>query len=217
MSPVIIHGVPGSPYVRKVLLTCGEKGAPHRLASMPLGGPKTAEHLAGQPFGRIPWIEHGDFSLYETDAVMRYIDEAFDGPALQPKDPKARARMGQVMGIVDCYVMPNMTAGIGWNRIMCPRLGMPVDEAAIAAAIEPSRTCMRALDAILGDQTFMAGASLSLADLMLLPHADFLRDSPEGRDLLASSPRLTAWLERMRARPAAQATEAEKLMAAAAA
>ncbi|MGA0599776.1 glutathione S-transferase family protein [Caulobacter sp. KR2-114] len=216
-TEIVIHGVPGSPYVRKVLLTCEEKGAPHRLAAMAIGAGKTPEHLAGQPFGRIPWVEHGDFGLYETDAVIRYVDEAFDGPPLQPKDPKARARMNQVMGIVDAYVMPSMTAGIGWARIMCPRLGLPVDEAAVAAAVAPSQTCLAALEAILGDQTFMAGPSLSLADLMLLPHIDFLPQSPEGRDLLAAAPRLAAWLERMRARPSAQATEADKLMAQAAA
>jgi len=217
MSQIVIHGVPGSPYVRKVLLTCEEKGVPYRIAAMAMGAGKTPEHLAGQPFGRIPWIEHGDFGLYETDAIIRYLDEAFDGPALQPTAPKARARMNQVMGIVDAYVMPTMSAGIGWPRIMCPRLGLPVDEAAIAAAVEPSRVCMQALDAILGDQAFLAGPALSLADLMFLPHADFLLQSPEGRDLLAGAPRLAAWLERMRTRPSVQATDADKLMAAAAA
>lgn len=214
---IVIHGVPGSPYVRKVLLTCEEKGAPHRIAAMAIGAGKTPEHLAGQPFGRIPWIEHGDFGVYETDAIIRYVDEAFDGPALQPKEPKARARMNQVMGIVDAYVMSSMTSGIGWPRIMCPRLGLPVDEAAIAAAVPPSQVCMSALDAIIGDQVFMAGATLSLADLMLLPHLDFLLQSPEGRDLLAGAPRLAAWLERMRARPSVRATDPDKLMAAAAA
>ncbi len=215
MSPVIIHGVPGSPYVRKVLLTCEEKGVPYRLAAMAIGAGKGPDHLARQPFGRIPWIEHDGFWLYETDAIIRYIDEAFEGPSLQPKDAKARARMNQVMGIVDAYVMPSMSAGISWNRIMCPRLGLPVDEAAVAAAIAPSKICIAALDEILGDQAFMAGSAISLADLMVLPHIDYLTASPEGTQILAGSPRITAWLGRMRGRPSAQATEAEKLMAAA--
>ncbi len=214
MPPVIIHGVPGSPYVRKVLLACEEKGAPYQLAAMAFGAGKSPEHLANQPFGRIPWIEHDGFWLYEADAIIRYVDEAFEGPALQPKDARARARMNQVMGIVDWYVMPSMTAGIGWNRLMCPRFGLPVDEAAIAAAIEPSKVCIKALEDILGDQTFMAGEQLSLADLMLLPHLDFFPSSPEGAAIIAGSP-LLAWLERMRSRPSARATDAERLMAAA--
>ncbi|HEX7760497.1 MAG TPA: glutathione S-transferase family protein [Caulobacteraceae bacterium] len=215
MSPVIIHGVPGSPYVRKVLLACEEKGVPHRLAAMAIGAGKGPEHLARQPFGRIPWIEHDGFWLYETDAIIRYVDEAFDGPSLQPKNPKARARMNQVMGIVDAYVMPSMSAGIGWNRIMCPRLGLPVDEAAVAAAIGPAQVCAKALDDILGDQAFFAGGALSLADLMVLPHLDFLPASAEGREIIGAWPRLGAWLERMKTRPSVQATDAERLMAAA--
>ncbi|MBS0411520.1 MAG: glutathione S-transferase family protein [Proteobacteria bacterium] len=216
VSPIVIHGVPGSPYVRKALLACAEKGAPHRLQPIAFGGAKGPDHLANQPFGRIPWATHDDFVLYETDAIIRYVDEAFEGPALQPQEPRSRARMNQVMGIVDAYVMPSMTSGIGWNRIICPMMGLPVDEAAVAAAIEPSRVCLKALDAILGDQPFMAGAALSLADLMLLAHLDFLPQSPEGGALLAETPRLGAWLARMQARPAAQATETAKLMAAAA-
>ncbi|HWA62091.1 MAG TPA: glutathione S-transferase family protein [Caulobacteraceae bacterium] len=216
MAEIVIHGVPGSPYVRKALLVCEEKGAPYRLRVMQLGEGKGPEYLKLQPFGRIPAVEHDGFALYETQAVMRYVDEAFEGPALQPKDPKARARMNQVMGIVDSYVMPSMSAGIGWNRIMAPRFGLPVDEAAVARAIPASRTCVRALEAILGDQPFMAGEALSLADLMLLPHLDLFPASPEGAEIIAGSP-LLAWLERMRQRPSVQATDTDRLMGAAAA
>ena len=104
MSPIIVHGIPGSPYVRMPLLACEEKGAPYRLAAMPFGTTKTPEHLARHPFGRIPVIEHDGFWLYESDAIIRYIDQVFPGPSLVPSDPKAQARMNQVMGIVDCYV-----------------------------------------------------------------------------------------------------------------
>ena len=211
MGEIVIHGVPGSPYVRKALLVCEEKGAPYRLAAMALGQNKAPDYLAKHPFGRIPVIEHDGFVLYEADAILRYVDEAFDGPALQPKDPKARARMNQVMGIVDWYVMPNMSAGIGWNRIMAPRFGMPVDEAAVAKAIEPSRTCLRALEAIMGDSPYMAGDTVSLGDLMLIPHLDLLPASPEGAEMLKGSS-LSEWIDRMRARPSVQNTDTEKLM-----
>lgn len=124
--------------------------------------------------------------------------------------------MNQVMGIIDCYVMPSMSAGIGWNRIMAPRFGMPVDEAAVARAIEPTRTCVRALEAIMGDNAYMAGDDLSPADLMLIPHLDLLPASPEGAEIIKGSP-LLGWLDRMRARASVQATDMAKLMSAAAA
>ena len=214
MSEVIISGIPGSPYVRKALLVCEEKGAPYRLAALAMGQHKTPEYLAKQPFGRIPVIEHDGFVLYEADAIMRYVDQVFPGPSLTPADPKAAARMNQVMGIVDWYVMPSISSGISWNRLIAPRFGMPVNEDAVRDALPLARTCVGALEAIIGDNPYMAGSAVSLADLMLIPHLDLLPASPEGAEIMRGSA-LNGWLERMRVRPSVQATDTDRLMAAA--
>ncbi len=214
MAPIIVHGIPGSPYVRMPLLVCEEKHAPYRVAAMGFGQNKTPEYLARHPFGRIPVIEHDGFWLYEAAAIIRYIDQVFPGPSLTPADPKAQARMNQVMGIVDWYVMPTITSGIGWNRIVAPMIGRPVDEAAVAKAIPGATTCVRALEQLLGTQPYMAGDAISLADLMLIAHLELLPASPEGATMLKGSP-LLAWIERMQARPSVQATEMRKLMTAA--
>ena len=175
------------------------------------GDGKGPEHLARQPFGRIPAIEHGDFNLYEAQAILRYIDAAFDGPALTPADPKAMARMSQVMNIVDWYVMPSLSAGIGWNRIVAPIFGMPVDEAAVTAAIPLARTCLAALEDILGSNRYFAGSELSLADLAAVSHLDLVPASPEGAELIAGSP-LLAWLDRMAERPSVRKTGMKAMM-----
>ncbi len=52
-----------------------------------------ATYLEKQPFGKIPLFEHNGFCLYETGAITCYVDEAFEGPALQPQEPVNRARM----------------------------------------------------------------------------------------------------------------------------
>ena len=210
---IVVFGVPGSPYVRMPLLACEEKGVPYRLKAMALGESKTPGHLERQPFGRIPAMEHDGFKLYEAQAIIRYIDQTFDGPALIPSDPQAAARMNQVMGIVDWYVMPSITSGIGWNRIVCPMFGLPVNEEAIAAAIPQARTCVKALEPILGDQSYFAGEQVSLADLMAIAHLDLLPASPEGAEILSGSPLLT-WIARMEARPSVKATGMQALMAA---
>ena len=87
MSEFVVHGIIGSPYVRAVLLGLEEKGRSYRLAPLPAGGHRAAEHLARHPFGRVPAVEHGDFHLYETQAVLRYLDRLFPQPALTPADP----------------------------------------------------------------------------------------------------------------------------------
>jgi glutathione S-transferase len=210
MSEVIVYGVPGSPYVRMPLLACEEKGAPYRLVALNFGEATSPEHLKRQPFGRVPAIEHDGFSLYEADAIIRYIDQVFDGPSLTPADPRARARMNQVMGIVDWYVMPSLTAGIGWNRIVAPAFGLPVDEEKVKASVPLARTSLTALEDILGDQPYFAGDRLSLADIMAVAHLEFVPWSPEGAELIAGSP-LLAWLDRMNARPAVARTSMRKL------
>jgi glutathione S-transferase len=194
------------------LMACEEKGAPWRLARLAPADSKSPAYLARQPFGRMPAMQHDDFELYETQAILRYVDRIAPGSSLTPAAPRAAARMDQVLNIVDCYVMPSLSAGIAWNRLMAPHFGFPVDEAAVAAAIPLARTCIAALEDLLADKPFLAGESLSLADLSAAAHLDFAPLSPEGAELLAGSP-LLAWLERMRARPSFAATTMERLQA----
>jgi glutathione S-transferase len=211
MSQIVIHGIPGSPYVRMPLLACEEKGVPYRLAAMEFGKTKTPEHLARQPFGRIPYMEHDGFWLYEAQAMIRYIDQVSDGPSLTPADPKAQARMNQVMNIIDWYVMPSISSGIGFNRVVKPIFGMPVDEAAVAAAVPQAKICVAALEDLLADKPYFAGDQVSLADLMAVSHLDLLPRSPEGGEIMAGSP-LLAWLDRMAARPSVANTTMQKMM-----
>ena len=74
MAEFIVHSVPGSPFGRAVLAALEEKGADYRLAAVPPGGMKVAPHIGRHPFGRVPVLEHDDFSLYETQAILRYLD-----------------------------------------------------------------------------------------------------------------------------------------------
>ena len=206
MSEFVIHGVPGSPFLRAVALAREEKGAPYRVQAMGPGDTRSEEHLRRHPFGRIPAIEHGDFQLYETQAILRYIDAVFPGPALQPADPRAAARMNQVMGINDWYLFPQVSAVLVFQRIVGPILmGTQPDEAAIAACVPNAQRCIGALNALLGGSSFMAGEALSLADLILAPELDYVAATPEGKVLLEATP-LEAWLKGMIARPSMQAT-----------
>src|SRR5215467_1161208 len=99
MSAMIVHGIPGSPYVRAALLALEEKGADYHLAAMRLGTLKDEPHLSRHPFGRIPAFEHDGWSLYETRAIMRYVDAILPEPQLQPAEPRSLARMEQLMNI----------------------------------------------------------------------------------------------------------------------
>jgi glutathione S-transferase len=206
MSDIVVYGVPGSPFVRSVQMGLEEKGAAYRLHALAPHESKGEEHLARHPFGRVPAFAHGDFRLYETQAILRYVDAVFPEPPLMPADPRLAARMNQIIGINDWYFFPKVAAVTVFQRIIGPTLlGLPTDEAAIAAAQPMARTCIAELDRLLGAQRFMAGDQVSIADLMLAPQVDFFSVTPEGKALLEGSG-LKAWLARMNARPSMQAT-----------
>jgi glutathione S-transferase len=215
MSDVTVHGIVGSPFVRSVLLALEEKCVPYRLARMGLGDAKTPEHLKRHPFGRVPAFEHGDFQLYETQAILRYIDAVFPGITLQPDEPRAAARMNQMIGVVDWYFFRDISATIGFNRIIAPTFGLPVNEEAVVAAIPKAEICIGAVDALIADHDYVAGDSLSIADLMLVPHFEFFSMTQEGRAILAPYPRLSAWLERLQERDSMKKTGFEYLSKAA--
>jgi len=99
--PLILHGYHYSVYRRIARLALAEKGVSYQQVEVnPFALPIPADYLALHPFGRVPTLVHDDFVLYETGAITRYVDRAFDGPALQPEQARALARMDQIIAIV---------------------------------------------------------------------------------------------------------------------
>ncbi len=86
MADPVIYGPAFSTYVRSVRLTLEEKAAPYRLEEVNIleGAHQTPEHRARHPFTKVPAFEHDGFALYETAAIMRYVDETFAGPSCNP-------------------------------------------------------------------------------------------------------------------------------------
>ena len=169
---------------------------------------KSEAYLKRHPFGRVPAFEHGDLKLYETQAILRYLDDVFPTPSFVPADPRAAARMNQIIGINDWYLFPKAAAPIVFQRVIGPiLLGTPTDEAAIAAAVPMAKTCITELDRLLGAQRYLTGEQISIADIMLAPQIDFFAVTPEGRPLLDGTQNLKAWLARMNARPSMVATQ----------
>ena len=208
MSDIQVFGIPGSPFLRSVEITLREKGLNYQLHAMRPGEHKSEDYLKRHPFGRVPAFEHDGFSIYETQAILRYLDEVFPSPPLTPGNPKARARMNQVIGIIEWYFFPKAAAPIGFNRIIGPRLlGVAGDEAAIADAMPVARTCFAELGRLLGDKPYFGGDSVSLADIMLAAQLDLFGECGEGRELIDGTANLRPWLKRMTARPSFAATQ----------
>lgn len=207
MSQFLVHSIPGSPYGRAVLATLVEKGASHRLVPVTPGTLKVEPHTLRHPFGRVPVLEHDGFILYETQAIVRYLDRVVAGPSLTPTDAKSAARMDQVMNVCDWYLFQGVGTVIAFQRVVGPRLfGLTADEAAITQAMPKAHAVFRELSRLLGENSYFAGDRVTLADLMIAPHLDFFLPTPEWVPLTAATPNLVSWLARMNERASMKQT-----------
>lgn len=203
-----LFGADYSVYVRAARLTLFEKGVDYELVPVDVfaaGGPPLS-YLERQPFGRIPAFEHGDFALYETGAITRYVDEAFDGPPLQPADIRARARMNQIISIADGYLYSTLVWGIYVEQVSKAQDGRETDIARLQAALERAPTCLGALSSLMAGGPWLCGSALSLADLHVAPMIDYFIKAPAAVDVMAGNPTLAAWWEQMSKRPSMLAT-----------
>jgi glutathione S-transferase len=201
--PVVLHGPAYSTYTRTARLALEEKGVSYDLREVDTlaGQGQTPAHLARHPWGKVPVLEHDGFSLYETVAITRYVDEGFPGPALQPTDAPGRARVAQVCSVLDHYGWHPMVIVVFVQRVVAPMRGGTPDQGAIDAALPQAGRVLAAVEGLMDGGEFLIGGALSLADLHLVPILDYFARTEDGRAALARHPRLSAWWERIERRP----------------
>lgn len=195
MGVPVVYGPRFSTYVRSVLIALEEKGADYEVQEVNIleGAHQTPEHLARHPFGKVPAFSHDGFDLYEGCAILQYIDAAFPGAGLQPTDAQAKARMHQIIGIIDSYAYSAFITQILIPRVVVPMMGGETDEAAVKAALPQAEKCVNALNRLNGGNEFMAGSAFSLADIHVVPVYDYLSRTPEGESLLGNAAGLRGW------------------------
>jgi glutathione S-transferase len=205
----IVYGPAYSTYVRTVRLALEEKPAAYELVDVAMlqGAHQEPAFLQHNPFGKVPAFAHGGMTLYETNAITRYIDRAFPGLALQPADPVSLARMDQAISIIDSFGYGCLVGKIIWQRLVTPMLGGTPDDGAVAGAMDQARLSLAEIARILGEGPWIAGDDPSLADLHLAPIFAYLTGTPEAADLLAPHPGLPAWWSRMSGRESMARTQ----------
>jgi len=202
MPVVTVYGFPISTFVNIIRLVLTHKNVAFDFHDLEpeMGSPS---HLALHPFNRVPILDHAGFRIYETSAIALYVDEAFVGPALQPKDLRERARMHQWISAVGSYYYPYMSYHLSHERLIYPALGIAPDEKVVAHALPRIAVALEVMERELGrGQDFLVGDQLTLADFFMLPTMTSLSMTPEGQEMLKARPRIAAWRARMEAQPA---------------
>ncbi|CCV13328.1 glutathione S-transferase family protein [Mesorhizobium sp. STM 4661] len=205
MSKPVVYGADYSVYVRIVRLVLEEKGIDYELVPVDVFA---ADGIPGwyfdhHPFGRIPAFEHDGFRLFESSAIARYVDEAFDGPALLPADARPRATMNQIIGMLDAYAYRAMVWDVAVERLEKE----PPDESLIAGGLGQAATVLRVLTSLKAAGPWLLGDQLMLADLHAAPIIGYFLKVAEGRKLLAEFPDIRDWWDRIVQRPSFARTE----------
>ena len=162
-----IHGVPSSPYVRKIRVMMAEKGLEYDLVPVfPFGAGKEFRKLS--PLGKIPVLEEDGYVLPDSSAIAEYLEAAYPDVPLFPKDPKERGTAVFLEEFGDSGLAEKGTGAIFFQRIVAPRfLGRPTDEEVVARAIDKDMPrLLDYLEGLLADgRQFLVGGAFSIADI----------------------------------------------------
>lgn len=196
-----LFGHPVSTCTRKVLTTLAEKGqkADFVVVDITKGDHKNSDHLARQPFGQIPALDDDGFVLYESRAIIRYVDETMAGPKLTPADPKGRALMEQWMSVETSNFTPHAMKVI-YQRYFYPFRGLPCDEAIVKEGSEAAGRAVDVMDRQLAKTRFLTGAQFTLADICFMPYVEYLFASRAG-EIIESRKNVARWWNEVSTRP----------------
>ncbi|MDX5359775.1 MAG: glutathione S-transferase family protein [Alphaproteobacteria bacterium] len=194
---ITLWGRANSINVQKVLWTCEELGLEivrHDVGG-PYGGTDTPEYRAMNPNGLVPTLQDGDVTVWESNAVVRYLAARYGAGSLWPEDPGVRAAADKWMDWQLSTAQPHQRTLI-MQVVRTPPEKR--DTAAVAAAMSGAAQALELLEGAFGDGAFLVGDGLTIADVALGPmmHRFVALDVPRPR-----LPKLEAWYARLTDRP----------------
>ena len=195
---------PASTYARRVRIALLEKGIAFEpvVLDMAARAHRAPDYLALNPYGRVPTIDDDGFVLYESAAILQYLEATRPAPALTPPDARGRARVDMHLRLCDLQMA--RPAGI----IIFPKRFLPPerwDRAAMAQAKADIEKHLAIVERTLGEQSFLVDDEYTLADIAYTPFLQFLPLME-----IEPPPRVAAWRARLLDRPTAMATAPER-------
>lgn len=195
MANITLYGTPVSTYVRTTRLLLAYANVNYDLKDIGIfnGDNKTEDYLAKNPFGKVPTIEIDGEHLYETDAITFYVNEKFADGKYSPSDLMAKARMYQVMGIVNNYLYAPAVMALTIENLVKPGQGEETDQEAVEGAIEPAQKALQAIENLITGQPYILGSDITIADFYLIPIFVYISKTPQFETVTADAPKLKAW------------------------
>lgn len=196
-APLVLHGYPVSNYFNAARAALIEKGVDFTI--VPTRATQDDAFLARSAMGKIPYLETPEGCIAETVAILEYLEDSLLGAPLHPADAFDRARVRQVMNIVQLYVetpLRSLFPGVFMGGANAPET--------VAAARPVIDRAMRALSHLVTPSPFLLGGRLTHADLFAFYTFDIgerVMRFTYGASLIAAVPGLGDWFVVMAQRP----------------
>jgi len=177
------------------MLCCTQKGVDFRLEAP---GPQVT---ALNPFRNVPVIEHDGLVLFETAAICRYIDRAFEGPALSPTGIVELAWMDQWISAANCYFDPAIIRHYVLEYAFPKGEQGTVRQDRVTAAEGDIKRHLGFMEHALTQHNYFSGAAPGIADFIIVPMLDYLTNGIVPTNLLVDWPVVERYLGGMRQLP----------------
>jgi glutathione S-transferase len=168
LSMIKLYGLPVSNNISKVRYCLSYLGLDYEIVPInPMKGEnKTDEYLRISPTGKIPAIDADGFTLFESNAINRYLATT-NNSELYPTDPKKRAKVDSWLDFGSIHI-GSAQGRVTFNRVFAPVFGTEVDEASLKQGLEFLDKFLPIVEKQLAKSAYIAGDTLSIADLNLL-------------------------------------------------
>ena len=155
-----LYALPLSAYCTKVRIVLEIKQIPY-VESAPLGGHYTSEsYRRHMPPGTIPAIEHNGLKLFDSEAIVEYLEDVYPDIPMRAIDPAQRARQRAIAQFHNTRLEPAVRAL--FPLIKCPTNERDKDE--VRRVYSAFNEAMEKLDTIIAPAPFIGGSSPCLAD-----------------------------------------------------
>ena len=204
MAKPEIIGSSRSTYTRAVLMVCEEKGIDYVLTEKPLHAP---EIRAIHPFGKMPVLRHEDVELFESKAIVTWLDRNFPAPFVLPSEARQAALVEQWISLVNTVIDRTLVRTYLFAYISPGTPDGKPNRAAIDAVLPAVREQVGVLDRAVEKTGHLVGENFTFADINLLPILHRLQQAPEGGAVVADTKYLSAYYARHAARPSFKRTD----------
>jgi len=162
-----LHYDPASTTCRPIILFASETGIPidYNLIDLFSDENRSDWYSRLTPNQAVPVLEHDDFVLTESSAILKYLADLTESPAY-PKELKARARVNEAMDFFNTYIMRDFVYGLVYSRVLAHyRMPGAAAQQQFIALHEPrAARRLKALDAMIGSKPFICGDQVTIAD-----------------------------------------------------